>query len=288
MSCLTGILWGGAPTGTISNVSLRKVSLLLNTLDVNVNYAELEDVDRVYIPLSYFALSEYDNILKLISNRFDTYIYMPTILKSNYRNLFTTHIDRALEEFRIKGFVVSNLGTLYMLEPYINNYELIGNYTLNVLNSTSAYAYRDLGLSNITLSPELNKEHIANIASTCDFTELIVYGKTPVMTLGYCVLGKSNKCYPNCKALCKSKNDYYLKDRLGLYFRVVADNVQTINTIYNSKITSLDYSGLPVNSVRIDILDENILEINHIIQTVKQEKRLEGKDYTSANFIREV
>ena len=88
--------------------------------------------------------------------------------------------------------------------------------------------------------------------------------------------------------MCKSKNDYYLKDRLGLYFRVVADNVQTINTVYNSKITSLDYSGLPIRSVRIDILDENLLEINHIIETVRKEKRLEGKDYTNANFIREV
>ena len=64
--------------------------------------------------------------------------------------------------------------------------------------------------------------------------------------------------------------------------------MQTINTIYNSKITSLDYTGLPINSVRIDILDENLLQINHIIQTVRQQKRLEGKDYTNANFIREV
>ncbi len=256
---------------------------------MNANYGELEHVDCVYIPLSYFAMAEYANILKLISNQFDTYIYMPTIIKSNYRNLFTTHIDKALEDFSIKGFVVSNLGTLTMLEHYKKDYELIGNYTLNVFNSACAHAYHDLGLSKITLSPELNREHINEIGNHCNFeTELIVYGKTPVMTLGYCVLGKSNKCYPNCKALCKSKNDYYLKDRLGLYFRVVADNVQTINTIYNSKITSLDYSGLPVNSVRIDILDENLLEINHIIKTVKQEKRLEGKDYTNANFIREV
>ena len=256
---------------------------------MNANYGELEHVDCVYIPLSYFAMAEYANILKLISNQFDTYIYMPTIIKSNYRNLFTTHIDKALEDFSIKGFVVSNLGTLTMLEHYKKDYELIGNYTLNVFNSACAHAYHDLGLSKITLSPELNREHINEIGNHCNFeTELIVYGKTPVMTLGYCVLGKSNKCYPNCKALCKSKNDYYLKDRLGLYFRVVADNVQTINTIYNSKITSLDYTGLPINSVRIDILDENLLQINHIIQTVRQQKRLEGKDYTNANFIREV
>ena len=267
----------------------KQISLLLNLLDVNTNYSELEAVNRVYIPLQYFALTEYANIIKSISSQFDTYIYMPTIIKSNYRNLFTTHIDKALKEYRIKGFVLSNLGTFHMLEGYKNQYEFIGNYTLNVFNTPSLDAYGHLGLSQMTLSPELNKQDIFNLAKTGSIkTELIVYGNIPVMTLGYCILGKSNKCYPNCKSLCHSKHTYYLKDRLGLYFRVLPDNIQTINTLYNSKITSLDFSGLPVDSVRIDILEENILEINHIIETVKSEKRFEGKDYTSANFIREV
>jgi collagenase-like PrtC family protease len=158
-----------------------------------------------------------------------------------------------------------------------------------VINAYSINGFKDLGLSQITLSPELHKNDILEIHNKTDIKkELIVYGNTPVMTLGYCVLGKSNKCYPNCKALCKSKNIYYLKDRLGLHFRIMPDNVQTLNTIYNSKITSIDFSDLPIDSVRIDILDENILEINNIIQTVQQEKRFEGQNYTNANFIREV
>lgn len=270
-------------------ISKKKISLLLNILDVNTNYSELEKVDRIYIPLKYFAMSDYSNIIKNISAEFDTYIYMPTIIKSNYRNLFTTNIDKALEEYNIKGFVLSNLGTFNMLEKYKNNYEFIGNYTLNVFNNYSLEAYQNLGLNLITLSPELNKQDIIEISNLASIsTELIVYGNTPVMTLGYCVLGKSNKCYPNCKSLCKSKHSYYLKDRLGLYFPVIPDSIQTINTIYNSKVTSIDFSELPIDSARIDILNENILEINKIIDTVKHEKRFEGKDYTNANFIREV
>lgn len=269
--------------------SKKKISLLLNVLDINTNYSELEMVDRIYIPLKYFTLSEYANIIKNISSQFDTYIYMPTIIKSNFRNLFITHIDKALQEYDIKGFVLSNIGTFHMLEKYKEHYEFIGNYTLNIFNNYTLQAYHNLGLNNITLSPELNKQDIMNIGQTSKFrTELIVYGNTPVMTLGYCVLGKSNKCYPNCKSLCKSKHTYYLKDRLGLYFRVLPDNVQTVNTIYNSKVTSIDFSDLPINSVRIDILDENILEINNIIKTVKSEKRFEGKNYTNADFIRDV
>lgn len=267
----------------------QKISLLLNVLDVRANYSELEDVDSLYIPLKYFTKSGYSNIIKSISSKFSTYIYMPSIIKSNYRNLFMTHIDKALNEYNIKGFVLSNLGTFKMLEKYKSKYEFIGNYTLNVFNSISIEEYGKLELSRITLSPELNKQDILDISKTSEQkTELIVYGNTPVMTTRYCVLGNSNKCYPNCKTLCRSKYKYYLKDRLGLYFRVVPDNTQTINTIYNSKITSIDFSNLPVNSVRIDILDENILEINDVIRTVKQQKRFDGKDYTNADFIREV
>lgn len=275
---------------TISNnITKKKISLFLNILDVNCDYSNLEKVDRVYIPLRYFTMQEYSAIIKNICDRIDTYIYMPTIIKSNYRNLFTTNIDKALNQYTIKGFVLSNIGTFKMLDEYKNDYEFIGNYTLNVFNTLCIESYKKLGLSQITLSPELNKYDIIGICqSSKQRLELIVYGNTPVMTLGYCVLGKSNKCYPNCKSLCRSKHSYYLKDRLGLLFKVLPDNVQTVNTIYNSKITSIDFSDLPVNSIRIDILDENIVEINNIIRTIKAQKRFEGKNYTNADFIRDV
>ncbi len=214
---------------------------------------------------------------------------MPNIIKGNYRNLFTNNIDSALESYTIKGFVLSNIGTINMLEKYKDKYEFIGNYTLNVFNNVTIRAYEDLGVQKITLSPELNKFDIQEICNTINTKkELIVYGKTPVMTTGYCLLGKSNKCYPNCKTLCKNNSSYYLKDRLGLHFRILPDNIQTITTIYNSKTTSIETYDLNLDSVRIDILDENILEINNIIKTIKSGKRLDGKDYTNGNFTREV
>lgn len=267
----------------------KKISILLNILDINTNYGELENVDNIYIPLKYFALPEYANIIKNISSSFNTYIYMPSIIKANYRNLFTNNIDSALENYNIKGFILSNIGHIDMLNKYKDKYEFIGNYTLNVFNNASISAYEDLGLHTITLSPELNKLDIQEIASTTKtFTELIVYGKTPVMTTGYCLLGSSNKCYPRCKSLCKTNSIYSLKDRLGLQFRILPDPVQTVTTIFNSKIASIESKDLNVDSVRIDILDENILEINNIINTIKSGKRLDGKDYTNGNFTREV
>lgn len=276
-------------TETSHNPKNKKISLLLNILDINTNYSELENVDNIYIPLKYFALPEYANIIRNISCSFNTYIYMPTIIKANYRNLFTNNIDSALENYNIKGFVLSNIGNFDMLDKYKDKYEFIGNYTLNVFNNASINEYKNLGLNTITLSPELNKLDIQEITRTINTPiELIVYGKTPVMTTGYCLLGSSNKCYPRCKSLCKNSSTYSLKDRLELQFRVLPDPVQTVTTIFNSKIASIESKDLNVDSVRIDILDENILEINNIIRTVKSGKRLDGKDYTNGNFTREV
>ena len=67
-------------------------------------------------------------------------------------------------------------------------------------------------------------------------------------------------------------------------FRIIPDNIETVTTIYNSKTTSIEHKDLNVSSVRIDILDENIDEINKIINIVKTGKKLEGNSYTNGNF----
>ena len=115
-------------------------------------------------------------------------------------------------------------------------------------------------------------------------TELIVYGTLPIMSCNYCFLGKSNMCYPECKRLCSDDNSYYLKDRLGFKFRIVSDNIQSITSIFNSKILSISPKTFNVSSVRIDILDENVTTINKIIETVKSGKSFEGKEYTSGRL----
>lgn len=64
--------------------------------------------------------------------------------------------------------------------------------------------------------------------------------------------------------------------------------MQTITTIYNSKITSISTAELNVDSVRIDILDESIDEINNIISIVNSGNRLEGENYTNGNLNRNI
>ena len=282
-----------------SNSDENKISVLLNILNEKYDYSSLEGIDIVYIPLKYFVNKKYSNILETLSKKFELYIYLPTIIKANYRNLLSLNIENAIKSYNIKGFVLSNISNLLLLDNVLencslnkNDFNFIANYTFNIFNNHSVKELKELGFNRFTISPELNKETILDLTSSNTevlASELIVYGKTPLMNMNYCLLGKANKCYPNCDAKCNSCNKYYLKDRLGLNFEIIPDNIQTVTTIYNSKTTSIESTDfVSTNVFRIDVIDESIDNINNIVSIVKSGNRFEGKEFTNGNLNREV
>lgn len=276
----------------LTNIQPPKISVLLNTLHLNFDYTKLsKQITNVYIPLKYFTNRKYDDILKTLSKKFDTYIYMPTIIKGNYKNLFYANAESSVQKYEIKGFVISNICNIKLLNELftdLNQYfKLVTNYTFNVFNQQTVLALKELGISRYTLSPELDKNTIQLL---CDYNylqkEMIVYGRIPLLNMNYCLLGETDKCYPNCKARCQSEHSYYLKDRLNMNFPIMPDNIQTVTTLFNSKITSVSPQDFSINFARIDILDETISQINSIVETVLAGKRLEGKNYTNGNLNR--
>jgi len=242
----------------LSSVSsnTQNISLLLNTLSSEINYAELEGVSNIYLPLKYFTLKNYSQIISLLSQKFNVYIYMPTIIKANYRNLLVTNIENTISKYNIRGFVISNISNIKLLEQYSSNdFDFVANYSLNIFNKYSINELINLGIKRFTISPELNKETINELATMTN-QELIVYGRTPLMNMNYCPIGNSNHCYPTCQAKCSTENNYYLKDRMNFKFPLIPDKIQTVSTLYNSKITSIspnDFSN--IRSLRIDILE---------------------------------
>ena len=268
----------------LSPISSPSISLLLNILNNNFNYAELTGIDALYIPYKYFLNSSYDFTLETLCNKFKVFLYMPSIMRENYFGALNSTIEKSLN-FGVKGFVISHISQIESLRKY--NLPVIGNYTLNVYNNESIKTLKDFGLVKFTPSVELEKVDLLELLNLASLpSELIVYGKTPLMTNNYCYLGKSNRCYKDCKKLCLENSKFYLKDRLGFEFRIVPDNTCTITTIYNSKITSINYTDFinKINSVRIDILDENLDDIQKIINKVKKNERFEGKDFTNGKI----
>lgn len=278
----------------LNHIEPPKISVLLHTLNANFDYSKLsKQITNLYIPLKFFINRKYDEILKTLSKKFDTYIYMPTIIKGNYKNLFYANAESSVQKYEIKGFVISNICNIKLLNELftdLNKYfKLVTNYTFNVFNLQTVLALKELGISRFTLSPELDKKTIQLL---CDYNylqkEMIVYGRIPLLNMNYCLLGETDKCYPDCKARCQSEHSYYLKDRMNMNFPIMPDNIQTVTTLFNSKITSISPQDFSINFARIDILDETISQINSIVETVLAGKRLEGKDYTNGNLNRDI
>lgn len=273
------------------NVKNPEISVLFRQLELDFDYTKLdkEKITNIYVSLELFISKKYSKIISYFSDNYNLYIYVPSIIKTNYKNIALSTIEQAVMIYNIKGFIVSNIGDFELLKKYSKDYEFIGNYTLNVFNNNTMEEYRKLGLSRITLSRELNQELIKEMLANANInTEMIVYGNLPLMASSYCFLGETNKCYPDCGTNCKKNNKYYLKGRLGFNFRVVPNSIETVTLICNSKTLSVSTKDLPVNFVRLDILNESINEINEAVDKAYNREKLEGLQYTNGNLYREV
>ena len=241
---------------TNEDSSIQEKALLLNTLNINFDYSKLKHFDKIYIPLKYFADKNYTKILKVLENKSNLYIYMPVVVKDRYLSTIESLVKHTINNFKIKGAVVSEMSSVHLFK----NMEIIANYNFNIFNTYTAFELNKLEFTNITLSPELTPDELSSIKA--NNKEVIIYGKIPLMTMSYCLLGKSNRCYKDCKHLCLENNKYYLNDRYNFKFRVIPDNIQTLTTIYNSRNISI--SNVNATCLRYDILDETINEINNL------------------------
>ena len=252
---------------TISKTHSEKqsISILLNIYNPEFKYESLQNIDKLYIPITFFLNPKYIERLKITVSKFNTYIYMPSVLKDNKIN--SINFDKIIKEFNIKGFVISHISQILKLQKY--DLELIGNYTLNIYNNFSIDFLKGLNLNCYTPSVELSNDEIINIIDNSNLdSEIIVYGKIPVMTNNYCFIGNSNKCYKNCKRKCESNSIFYFKDRLNCKFRIIPNSILGMTTIFNNKTLSLTTKNLNPNYFRIDILDENVDEIQKIINNI--------------------
>ncbi len=263
-----------------SSKQINNVTLCVRNL--SEDYLNLKNVDTIYVPFKE-VLKNKETFEKV---PFKKYIMLPTITKNNYDILIKKHV---LEFSKIcDGFVLSNIGQL----EYFNGIDtdLIANYTFNIFNNYSIDYLSKLGFSKITLSPELTKEQINSLSYAIP-SELMVYGAQRVMTSEHCPVGNligkfsgSNACSKPC-----IKNDkFYLKDRLGMKFEVLPDNIDCESTIYNSKITSIESKDLKINSIRIDVTDEPLNEVQKIINTHKSGQKMSGEKYTNGHIARSV
>ena len=130
------------------NVKNPEISVLFRQLELDFDYTKLdkEKITNIYVSLELFISKKYSKIISYFSDNYNLYIYVPSIIKTNYKNIALSTIEQAVMIYNIKGFIVSNIGDFELLKKYSKDYEFIGNYTLNVFNNNTMEEYRKLGL----------------------------------------------------------------------------------------------------------------------------------------------
>lgn len=208
-------------------------------------------------------------------------------LKNKYRNaeiiaklppIFRD--DREYEEPDTDTVLIANMGQASCGK------KCIGDLRLNVMNKASADFYRDL--ERVTLSPELNLKEISQITAK---SEIIGYGRIPLMALENCPLKALGKCQ-------KNKNNQVIEDRRKEKFPFKC-NEGCVLEIMNAKPIYLAdkpefVNNLKIHAIRLIFTVENFEECGKIIREYKsalkgiQAKAPKENTFTRGHYFRGV
>jgi len=141
----------------------------------------------VYIPVTDF---DFDSpVLRGFMNNDEITVaaMLPRVIHDNERKRVSEALMRALEH-GINDVLVGNIGHIQFVRSH--SMSVRGDFGLNTFNSESLNALRKLGLKSATLSFELRLPEIREMSKPID-TELIVYGRLPLMLTENCVVKNS-------------------------------------------------------------------------------------------------
>lgn len=124
--------------------------------------------------------------------------------------------------------------------------EVYGGERLNVTNSATCELLAEKGVKRITLSPELNIKEIREITNnTAAPTEVIAYGRLPVMVMENCVIKSQGMC-------SKNGGKFELSDRMGERFPIMCEMCR--NILLNSVPIYMADKGSDLLSLNVDVI----------------------------------
>jgi collagenase-like PrtC family protease len=162
-------------------------------------------------------------------------------------------------------------------EKYVRIPELIGDFSLNAVNSVTASELLDYGgLSRITAAYDLSARSITELAKVMNGAatklEVIAHAHLPIFHTEHCVfarfLSKGNS-YIDCGHVC-TRNNIHLRDQNGKDNLVLAD-MGCRNTVFSAEAQSgihsvKEWIEAGVGTLRIELVDEGENDVKRIIK----------------------
>jgi len=243
-----------------------KISVYLYRAD---SLEGLELADRIYLPAEAYS--------EELRTRFPDKEIVPYFTAVSLKKNVAVSADSVL---------VGNPVQLEFVKDCKNVY---ADVSFNVFNSYTAMLLEKYGVKGVNLSFELNLEEIKRVHTSLE-KEVTVYGRLPLMISEHCPIGSEIAGKLHC-GLCKKK-DYFLKDRAGEKFPILADSEVCRMQMLNSKILLApevcgELRG-EVDYFRAYFFEETAEERRRVLKLLKEGRKSNLSGYTSGHFYRGV
>ncbi len=182
---------------------------VMNSEQLTSELAEL-DIANLYVPLE--LLAEPQTLAPFKAKGINIVAVLPRVITDTEIPQVRGMLEK-LPELGINEVLLGNIGHIALAKQCGLNVR--GDFGLNVFNSHSLSVLSDAGLLSATASFELRMAQVRDMVKSMD-TELIVYGRLPLMVSDQCVIKNAN-------GSCSCEKGASMSDRMGSVFPVVRE-----------------------------------------------------------------
>jgi putative protease len=206
---------------------------------------------------------------------------LPRVIHDNERKKVSEMLIKAAEA-GITDALVGNI--VHILFARAHGMVVRGDFGLNVFNSETLSVLSDLGLKSATLSFELRLAEVRDLSKPID-TELIVYGRLPLMITENCIV-------KNSSGVCTCDSFFGLTDKEGAVFPIMPE-FGCRNILLNSKklfMADKQYATSAVGlwAERLNFTTENALECVAVMERYMGLAEYEPTGHTRGLYYRGV
>ena len=189
----------------------------------------------VYVPLE--VITENPKKLRPFNEKGVTVAaVLPRVITDTELPAVSEQLKKA-KELGITTVLCGNLGHIALAK--IAGMKVRGDFGLNAFNSYTMEILSRAGLHSVTASFEMRMAQVRDLRKSID-TELIVYGRLPLMITDQCIIKRSS-------GNCTCQNNHTLSDRMGSIFPVMRE-FGCRNVIYNSHKLFLADKAADINA----------------------------------------
>ena len=184
---------------------------------------ELAELKPAYLYAPAILMSEhFERVMPFLTNDTIPVAVLPRVITDDETEAVFQSLEK-LSQYGVKEALVGNLGHVALAKQA--GMGVRADFGMNAFNSMTLEVLRTAGFLSATASFELRLTQIRDLKKPLD-TEMIIYGRLPVMVSDQCVIRQSaGKC--NCQMPGQ------LSDRTGSVFPVVKE-YGCRNVIYNA------------------------------------------------------